>query len=186
MAGIEEKVREIALPFIEAANLELWGIRYRGGRDHAVLQIFVEGPNGVGVDECGELSNLISPALDVADPIAPKYTLEISSPGMDRILFTEDQAARFVGSQVKFELQIAQDGKRKFTATLQKVEDGVLTVLTEDSLTLDIAFANILLARLVPVFENPKDKKGNKKAHRSALKNSDAPVDTSDSNQSTK
>ncbi len=105
---------------------------------------------------------------------------------MDRILFTEDQAARFVGSQVKFELQIAQDGKRKFTATLQKVEDGVLTVLTEDSLTLDIAFANILLARLVPVFENPKDKKGNKKAHRRALKNSDAPVDTSDSNQSTK
>lgn len=158
MAGIEEKVREIVQPFIEAADLELWGIRYRGGRDHAVLQIYVEGPQGVSIDQCGELSNLISPALDVADPIAPKYTLEISSPGMDRILFTPEQASRYVGQEIKVELRIPASGKRKFTAVLTAVNDGILKFSLEDGILIDVAFSNVLLARVVPVFPS-KDKK---------------------------
>ena len=152
MAGIEEKVREIVLPFVESSGLELWGIRYRGGRDQAVLQIYVEGPEGVSIDQCGELSNLISPALDVADPIGPKYTLEISSPGLDRILFTKEQVSRYVGNIVKLELKMPTDGKRKLQGCLKSCQDGILNVQTDDDQIFEIAFTNVLLARLVPVF----------------------------------
>ncbi len=172
MAGVEEKVREIVLPFIEAAGLELWGIRYRGGRDHAALQIYVEGPQGVSIDQCGDLSNLISPALDVADPIAPKYTLEISSPGMDRILFNAEQAARYTGSDLKMELRIPAEGKRKFTARLNEVSDGILKLAFEDGTLIEVAFSNILLARVIPVFPDQEKKKpgvGKKKTEKTTL-----------------
>lgn len=164
MTAVEEKVLEVVEPLVQSSGLELWGIRYRGGKDHAVLQIFVEGENGVSVDQCGELSNLISPALDVADPIAPHYTLEISSPGLDRILFTLEQAAKYVGEQVRADLRMPVEGRRRVTGTLQSCgEDGLMTVVEEDGSVREVSFSNVSLMRIVPVFKtNQKNSKGSK------------------------
>ena len=160
MAGtVEERVREIVSPLIESMGLELWGIRYRGGRDHGVLQIFVDSEDGVNADKCGELADLISPALDVADPIGPAYTLEVSSPGMDRILFTRDQALRYVGELVKAELRIPQDGRRRIQGTLNGIGDDGMVVIEEDGgAQIEAAFSNIAVMRAVPVFKQNSKK----------------------------
>jgi ribosome maturation factor RimP len=155
MAGtVEEKVREVVAPLVESMGLELWGIRYRGGRDHGVLQIFVDSDEGVSADKCGDLADLISPALDVADPIGPAYTLEVSSPGLDRILFTQEQAARYVGSQVKAELRIPQEGRRRIQGTLKSAGGGMASIEEPGGAVFEAAFSNISVMRAVPVFKN--------------------------------
>ena len=99
MAGtIEEKVAELVTPLVE--SMDLTGLRLRGGNDHAMWQVFVDSEQGVSADKCGELMDVLSPALDAADLIAPKYTLEVSSPGLDRILFTLEQAKAYTGKTV--------------------------------------------------------------------------------------
>jgi ribosome maturation factor RimP len=166
MAGIiEDKVREVAQPLIDSMGLKLWGIRFRGGRDHAVLQIFVEGENGVDADSCGQLADLLSPALDVADPIGSAYTLEVSSPGMDRLLFTKEQASAYVGSVVKAELRMAQEGRKRLKGELTGVSaDGLVTIAEEGAGPCEVAFSNIAALRLVPSFNDggakaPKNKR---------------------------
>ena len=160
MAGtVEERVREAVAPLVESMGLELWGIRYRGGRDHGVLQIFVESEDGVSADTCGQLADLISPALDVADPIGPAYTLEVSSPGLDRIIFTQEQAARYVGTKVKAELRIPQDGRRRLLGILKSAGGGMASIEEEGGTVIEAAFSNIALMRAVPVFKNNTKKK---------------------------
>ncbi len=155
MAGtVEEKVREAVAPLVESMGLELWGIRYRGGRDHGVLQIFVDSEDGVSADACGQLADLISPALDVADPIGPAYTLEVSSPGLDRIIFTREQAERYVGTQVRAELRIPQDGRRRIAGLLRSMDGGMAAIEEEDGTVIESAFSNIALMRAVPVFKS--------------------------------
>ncbi len=155
MAGtVEERVREAVAPLVESMGLELWGIRYRGGRDHGVLQIFVESEDGVSADTCGQLADLISPALDVADPIGPAYTLEVSSPGLDRIIFTQEQAARYVGTKVKAELRIPQDGRRRLLGILKSAGGGMASIEEEGGAVIEAAFSNIAFMRAVPVFKN--------------------------------
>lgn len=154
MAGtIEEKIDELVRPLIEASELILWGVRYRGGRDSALLQIFIDSKDGVSADTCGDITNMLSPALDAADIIAPAYILEVSSPGFDRILFTLDQARAYIGKKIKAEVRIPVGGRRKFEGVLEEVtEDNSLKINDKISGQVEIAFSNISVARLVPEF----------------------------------
>ena len=104
--------------------------------------------------------DVISPALDAADLIGPKYMLEVSSPGLDRILFTLEQAKKYVGSQIKAELRIPTQGRHKLQGLLTEVtDDGLLKI--QD--LMEVAFTNISVARVVPEFPS-----NNKKAPKSA------------------
>lgn len=154
MAGtIEDKIKDLVLPLITAQGAELWGVRYRGGRDHALLQIFIDKEGGADVDLCGDITALISPALDAADLIAPAYTLEVSSPGLDRILFTKEQASGCVGTVVRAEVRIPVQGRRKFKGVLTAfAEDGTCTINDALAGEVRLAFENIALMRVVPDF----------------------------------
>ena len=165
MAGtIEEKVLELVAPLVESFDLSVWGIRFHGGNDHATLQVFVDSDEGVSADKCGELMDVISPALDAADLIGPKYMLEVSSPGLDRILFTLEQAKKYVGSQIKAELRIPTQGRHKLQGLLTEVtDDGLLKIQDKISYLMEVAFTNISVARVVPEFPS-----NNKKAPKSA------------------
>lgn len=164
MAGtIEEKVAELVTPLVESMDLTVWGIRFRGGNDHAMLQVFVDSEQGVSADKCGELMDVLSPALDAADLIAPKYTLEVSSPGLDRILFTLEQAKSYTGKTVKAELRIPTQGRHKLQGSLEEVsDDGMLKINDKISGLIEVAFSNISTARVVPEFPT-----NNKKAPKS-------------------
>lgn len=165
MAGtIEDRVTELCKPLIESLGLQLWGVRYRQGGSKGVLEIYVETPDGVSADQCGEALTVLSPALDAADIIGPAYVLEVSSPGLDRILFTVDEARMYIGSVVKAELRMPVQSRHKVRGKLLKISsDGLLKIEDEISGILDIAFANISTARLVPAFKD-----NNKKNPKSA------------------
>ena len=154
MAGtIEEKIDALVRPLIESSDLTLWGVKYRGGRDNGLLQIFIDSKEGVTADICSDISNLITPALDAEDIIASSYILEVSSPGFDRILFTLDQAKNYIGKKIKVEMRIPQQGRRKFEGELEEVgADNSLKINDKLAGQIEIAFSNVSLARLVPEF----------------------------------
>lgn len=162
MAGtIEEKLTELVEPLIGSLGLSLWGMRFHGGHDHAVLQIYVDAEGGVNADQCGEVVDTLSPALDAADLIAPAYTLEVSSPGLDRILFTSEQFKQYVSKEIKVELKLPVLNRRKFTGVLMDAgDDGVFRLDDKDAGEVELAFANVATARVVPVFPQKGRKKG--------------------------
>ena len=148
---IETRVRELAGPLLASMGLELWGVRYHAAPHRARLQIFIDCAAGVSADTCGEACNLLSPALDVADLIAPAYTLEVSSPGLDRELFTLEQITRYVGRRIRVRTR-GSGGQHRFEGQLQGVEQEILQLEDAQSGLRSIAYADVVQARLVPEF----------------------------------
>ena len=123
---------------------------HRTGRT-ALLRIYIDHENGINLDDCQTVSHQLSGVLDVEDPIQGNYTLEISSPGLDRPIFKASDFARFAGSNVKIKLSVPSSGRRNFTGVLQgmKGEDVVLLVGDDE---ICLPYVNIEQARLVPEF----------------------------------
>ena len=99
-----EQLQDILTPVIEALGYECWGIEYISQGRHSVLRVYIDHENGILIEDCETVSRQLSAVMDVEDPISSEYTLEVSSPGMDRPLFTLEQFAAFVGEQVKIRL----------------------------------------------------------------------------------
>lgn len=139
-------------PAVHAVGMELWGIEFLAQGKHSVLRLYIDSENGVTVDDCEAVSHQVSGILDVEDPIKGEYHLEVSSPGMDRPFFTFDQAARYIGQNVKVKLQMAIAGRRNFTGTLTDAKDDTLTFEVEGQ-PLSVSFNQIDKANLVPTFD---------------------------------
>src|SRR5262249_9584206 len=109
----------------------------------------IDSPDGITVEDCAQVSRAVSQKLDEADPIAGNYTLEVSSPGLDRVLRTQQHFERFVGERVQAELSEKVNGRKRFAGRLTGVTEGAITLEMEDgpvSLRLDA----IQKARLAP------------------------------------
>lgn len=154
-----EQLTQIIQPVVEGMGFEFWGIEFRHAGRHSTLAVYIDMEDGVSVDDCGDVSRQLSSVLDVEDVITYAYDLEVSSPGMDRILFNLDQIRRYVGSPVSVELNLPQDGKRRFKGELASVEDTVLTFALEDGSKVETLFTNVKRARLVPVFDKKEGKR---------------------------
>lgn len=116
-----------------------------------VLRVYIDHPNGITLDDCELVSRQLSAALDVEDPIEGQYDLEVSSPGLDRPLFTPAQIARHAGSRARFRLAAKLDGRRRFEGVILAV-DQTAVHLEVDGETRALPLADIDGARLVPVF----------------------------------
>jgi ribosome maturation factor RimP len=116
------------------------------------LRIFIDAENGVSLEDCEKVSRQISSVMDVEDPIDGEYTLEVSSPGLDRPLYTEAQYARYVGQTINARLRIARDGRRRFKGLINKVENGDVFVQV-DNQEWQVAIDSIDKANIVPRFE---------------------------------
>jgi ribosome maturation factor RimP len=147
-AAIDRRLAAIVTPTIEDLGFELVRLRLMGGR-RAVLQIMAERPDGgIEVDECARISRAVSAVLDVEDPIASEYVLEVSSPGIDRPLTRLKDFERWAGYEAKLETGEPIEGRRRFKGTLGGVEDGeVLLEIPEG--TIGLAFDMISDAKLV-------------------------------------
>lgn len=154
MAGtIEDRIHDLVSPLVESLGLSLWGVRFCTGAKHARLQIYIDGPEGVSADACADATRLISPALDAADLIGPAYILEVSSPGLDRILFTLEQLKASTGSQIRLELRLPMEGRKRFEGRLQEVgEDGTFRLEDKQDGLKEMAFSNVASCRIVPDF----------------------------------
>lgn len=131
-------------PVLSALGLELWGIEYLGQGKRSMLRIYIDKEGGVDIEDCAEASRQISLLLDVEDPISSEYTLEVSSPGLDRVLFTPEQYRGCLESMVKLRLKQNIDGRRNYKGRLLAVEgeDDVLK-LDVDGIEVSIPFAQI-------------------------------------------
>ena len=148
-SGKQAKLIEMFEPAIEALGCDLWGIDYHAQGKESVLRIYIEKNDGVMMEDCERVSRQVSSILDVEDPISGEYTLEVSSPGMDRSLFKLDQYRLYFGQHVNIRLRVAFDGRKNFSGTLKAVEEDEI-VLEVDNEEYLLPFELIDKANLVP------------------------------------
>lgn len=146
---LQERIAQIIEPSLKAMGYELVQIRLmEGGR--RTLQIMAERLDGVNmtVEDCADISHQVSALLDVEDPIPGAYSLEISSPGIDRPLIKPEDFARFAGFDAKIEMKLPIEGRKRFKGRLNGVE-GETALLTFDNMQVRLPIHNMLSAKLV-------------------------------------
>ena len=160
-----EQLTRLFEPVIASLGLELLGVEFVASRGSGLVRAYIDVQDrAVTVDDCEAVSREISGILDVNDPISGQYTLEVSSPGFDRPLFTPAQFARFIGDSAKVNVNLAINGRRRFQGPIVRV-DGDKIVIAQDGVEVPIAHANIEKAKLVPDFSaiDPAPKPGGAK-----------------------
>ena len=147
---LREKLIALIEPVLAQLGYELVELEYAAGRTNAVVRIFIDQPAGISVDDCERVSRDVAALLDVDDPIPTAYTLEVSSPGFDRVLRTPGHFERFVGERIYVELQAPRAGRKRYTGILKTVSAAGIEVEV-DKQTVDVPFGEIAKARLAPL-----------------------------------
>lgn len=163
-AAIDRRLADIVRPTIESLGFELVRIRLMGGK-RILLQIMAERPEGgIEVDDCADISRAVSALLDVEDPISGEYTLEVSSPGIDRPLTRLKDFERYEGYEARLETSELIEGRKRFKGILAGVEEGeVLIEIDEGTIGLD--FDWLVDAKLVLTDELIAESLAGRKAH---------------------
>jgi ribosome maturation factor RimP len=139
-------------PGIRSLGYELVGVEYQsGGRGGGLLRVYIDSEDGITADDCQKVSYQVSGVLDVEDPIPGHYTLEISSPGLDRLLFRPEDFERFAGQLVKLRAASPVNGRRNFKGRLVGMRDGQV-VIEQDGEEVSLAYEQVDQARLVPEY----------------------------------
>lgn len=142
-------LRQLLRPVVEAMGYELVGVEYHPRAGGALLRVYIDQEAGINVADCEQVSHQIGGVLDVEDPIPGHYTLEVSSPGLDRPLFEAAHFARFAGREARIELIAPQHGRRRFRGRLRGVTGDEVIIEVEGEL-LSVPLAQVEKARLVP------------------------------------
>jgi len=144
---LRERLFALIEPVLGRLGFELVELEYAAAR-HGLLRVFIDRAGGVGLEDCAAVSRELSALLDLEDPIPGPYTLEVSSPGFDRVLRTRAHFGRFVGARVFVELKEPRAGRRRYTGKLLTVDDAGIA-LEVDREHVAVAFTEIGKARLV-------------------------------------
>ena len=156
-APLREKLIGLVEPLLANLGYELVDLELSAGRGSGMLRIYIDRPEGVGIEDCEQVSREVSALLDVHDPIPSAYRLEVSTPGLDRVLRTPAHFGRFAGARVEVELAAPRDGRRRFTGRLAQVGPAGIE-LNVDGMSVPLAFADIFRARLVPEWPDNSSK----------------------------
>ncbi len=140
-------------PTVESMGYEMLGVELQRRGKSTRVRVFIDSSRGIDLTDCERVSNQLSGVLDVEDPIAGNYTLEISSPGLDRPLFEPAHYRRFTGARVRVKLVRKQDGHRNYTGRIKQVTDDSV-ILSMDNTEYSLAFENIRSARIVPEYDD--------------------------------
>lgn len=143
-------LRRMLAAVVEAMGYELAGVEFHAHRDNALLRVYIDSENGIGLDDCQRVSHQLSGVLEVEDPIAGRYTLEVSSPGLDRPLFEAAHFNRFAGSEVRVQLRELLDGRRKLVGRLLGMRDDDVVIVDSEGREWRVPLERIEKARLVP------------------------------------
>jgi ribosome maturation factor RimP len=158
MTQATDQLNSLLASVIDALGLDvaLWGVEFTSGPGSALLRVYIDaGERPITVEDCATVSREISAMLDVEDPIPGNYTLEVSSPGMARPLFTAEQFARHAGETVKITLGMPlENNRRRLQGVIQRVEGADVLIATETG-DVTIPHDNIQKARLVPDYGQP-------------------------------
>ncbi len=171
---VRERLIALAEPLLASLGYELVDIEYAATHSEATLRVYIDWPDGkmpsvaaalpddgtrafdgIGVEDCEKVSRELSALLDVEDPIAVPYQLEVSSPGADRILRTVAHYRRYVGQRVLVELAAARDGRRRFTGDMTRVDDDGIELNVDESVV-TVRYAEVGKTRLAPDWSRKK------------------------------
>lgn len=128
MNKIEKTVYDLALPIVEAAGLELWDVEYVLEAGQRYLRVYLDGPEGVDLDDCERVSRALDPILDEADPVPDSYIFEVGSAGCERQLKRPSDFERFYGSKVEVKLYSAVDGAKQWVGLLKSYDNGDVVI----------------------------------------------------------
>jgi len=144
---IQDKIEQHIRPTLEDMGYELWGCQYLAQGRNALLRVYIDKADGIGIEDCEQVSRQISALLDVEDPISGHYSLEVSSPGIPRPLFYSSQYQRYLGDVVEIKVVKQVQGKRKFIGTIVSADERIL-VLDVDHVQQSFPFSTIVKAHL--------------------------------------
>jgi len=145
---MQDRLNDLIKTTTEGLGYQLWGYEYRPHTESALLRIFIDKQSGIGVEDCANVSRQIGAVLDVEDIIPVAYILEVSSPGIDRVLFSQDQYESYLGRQAKIRTRIPVNERRNFRGHLHQVTETHISILV-DKERHDIPFDVIDRTRLV-------------------------------------
>ena len=151
MATLEQNLQEMLQGAVEDLGCELWGIECQRTGRFMTVRLFIDKEGGVTVDDCADVSRQVSAILDVEDPITDKYNLEVSSPGLDRLLFTLPQFERYIGQDIAVHLRIPVMERRKWQGKLERIENDMVTLIVDGQEQV-LVFGNIQKANVVAKF----------------------------------
>ena len=144
-----EELRGLLEPAIERLGYELSDLEMKLGGKSGVVRVFIDHPEGISLEDCEKVSLAVSALLDVEDPLPGEYSLEVSSPGLDRKLTKVEHFQRFAGEMVKVQMRFPIEGRKRFRGTLVSSNDENI-VVEVDGETHSLPMATIDTARLVP------------------------------------
>ena len=156
MANLSEALKERLLPLIEEEDLELVDIEFSPSGSKSLLRIYVDKPEGVSIGECANLSRKVSDFLDMEDLIPSRYSLEVSSPGVDRPLAKREDFIRKVGEKVRVFLREPVDGKLDLVGEIKRFQGETLCLSAESEAAEPsvneekaVPFKNVLKAKII-------------------------------------
>jgi len=153
MSSRLDTLHELLTPLVQALGYQCWGIEFLAQGRHSLLRVYIDHENGIAVEDCETVSRQISALLDVEDPISGEYDLEVSSPGMDRPLFSAAQFAAYVGSEVKIRLTAPLDGRRNLQGVITLADDEAVQVIGAEGQNWHLSLTSIDKANVVPAFD---------------------------------
>lgn len=156
MAGKQSQLEALIGPVVESLDYQLWGLEFRSQGRNSVLRIYIDAlpdsEGGIGLEDCTKVSRQVSGVLDVEDPITEEYTLEVSSPGVDRPLFTLEQYQKWAGAEVNIRLRVPFEGRRKYRGFVKGIEDQDVVLVVDDHELL-FPIESIDKAQVIPRFD---------------------------------
>ena len=148
----QDELANLLEPTVERLGYELADLEVRLGGKGGLVRVFIDKPDGIGLDDCEKVSLAVSAILDVEDPVPGNYDLEVSSPGLDRKLTKVEHFQRFAGETVKVQTRFPVEGRRRFRGTLVSSDDENI-VVEVDGESHSLPLKTIDTARLVPVVD---------------------------------
>lgn len=145
---IKTELEALISPIVTDLGYELWGCEYLSQGKYSLLRIYIDKAEGIGLEDCEQVSREVSAMLDVEDPISGNYNLEISSPGLPRPLFYLWQYSRYQGQAVQLKLSRPVNGQKKWQGVINTVTDDSISIQAGE-VELVIEFNNIAKAHLM-------------------------------------
>ena len=148
--AVSDDLKRLIEPLVGDLGYEFVGLEYQSNPKNRLVRLYIDRPGvGVTLDDCELVSREVSALMDVEDPVSGHYTLEVSSPGLERPLFTDEQFRRFAGETARVYLHSPVESRRKITAVIVGIEDGVLE-LDDAGQRLHVEMDNVRRAHLAP------------------------------------
>lgn len=151
--AVSDRLQALLAPVVEDLGYELLGVEYLSNPKNRVVRLFIDRePDGVILEDCEAVSREVSALMDVEEPVPGQYTLEVSSPGVERPLFTAAQFARFVGETAAVQMAVPVNNRRRFKGVIIRADEASV-ILNVDGQEVELVVADLARAHLAPDLE---------------------------------